>query len=145
MKIQQTKKPETRTQTDFLFEEPTFSIKPARKIGLKSSKKSTFLDKLWPKLVKISHFLGQRWDHQSPYHLSILDQVNCSVRWIWQSEFVPTLAQWVSHLGLSEMSFDISFGSWDVHRRNKYKSSETFVSWRQQCDSQQVLKIRATC
>ena len=24
-------------------------------------------------LVKIIHFLGQRWDHQSPYHLATLD------------------------------------------------------------------------
>ena len=73
MKIQQPKKPEIRTKVDFLFERANIlSKKPARKIGQKIKKKPTFEDKPWPKLVKNSHFLGQRWDHRSPYHLSTL-------------------------------------------------------------------------
>ena len=74
MKIQQPKKPEIRTKVDFLFERANIlSKKPARKIGQKIKKKPTFEDKPGPKLVKNSHFLGQRWDHRSPYHLSTLD------------------------------------------------------------------------
>ena len=73
MKIQQPKKPEIRTKVDFLFERANIlSKKPARKIGQKIKKKPTFEDKPWPKLVKNSQFLGQRWDHRSPYHLSTL-------------------------------------------------------------------------
>ena len=73
MKIQQPKNPEIRTKVDFLFERANIlSKKPARKIGQKIKKKPTFEDKPWPKLVKNSHFLGQRWNHRSPYHLSTL-------------------------------------------------------------------------
>ena len=47
MKIQQSKKPETGTKVDFLFERAKIlSKKPARKIGQKFKKKPTFEDKL---------------------------------------------------------------------------------------------------
>ena len=70
MKIQQPKKPETRTKVDFLLEKANIlSKKPAHKIGQKIKKKQTFEDKPCPKLVKNSHFLGQRWDHRSPISL----------------------------------------------------------------------------
>ena len=46
MKIQQAKKPETKTKVDFLFERANIlSKKPARKIGSKIKKKPTFRDK----------------------------------------------------------------------------------------------------
>ena len=46
MKIQQPKKPETRTKMGFLFERANIlSKKPARKIGKKIEKKPTFEDK----------------------------------------------------------------------------------------------------
>ena len=62
------KKHERRRNVDFLFERANIlSKKPARKICSKIKKKPTFWDKPWRKSVKISHFLGQSWDHQSSY------------------------------------------------------------------------------
>ena len=50
---------------DFSFEEETFCLKSQLvKLARKLRKKPTFWDKLSPSL-------GQRWDHQSAYHLSI--------------------------------------------------------------------------
>ena len=43
-----------------------------KKPALKNKEKSNFFRQTSPKLVKISHFLGQRWNHQSPYHLFML-------------------------------------------------------------------------
>ena len=46
VKIQQPKKPETRTKVDFFFERANIlSKKPARKIGYNIKKKPTFEDK----------------------------------------------------------------------------------------------------
>ena len=49
-----------------------FLISQVVPFAQKLRKKPTFWDKHWPKLVRKGHFLGQRWDHQCPYHLSTL-------------------------------------------------------------------------
>ena len=97
------KKPEIRTKVDFSFERANIlSKKPARKIGRKIRKKPTFEDKPWPKLVKNSHFLGQRWDRRSPYHLSTLKKAFHNV-WhnglrlnIFQLDLPTKMTRWLS-------------------------------------------------
>ena len=57
MKIQQPKKPETRTKVDFWFERAgILSTKPARKIGPKVKNKQLFETNLDPNWQKIATF-----------------------------------------------------------------------------------------
>ena len=66
MKMQQPKKPETRTKVDFLFERATFCQKSQLvKLAQKLRKSQPLETNPDSKLVKISHILRQKWDHQS--------------------------------------------------------------------------------
>ena len=77
MKIKQPKRPDQGQRWISCLKEPTFCQKShIVKLAKKLRKKRTFEDKSGPKLVKNSHFLGQRWDHRSPYHSPTLGNVN---------------------------------------------------------------------
>ena len=69
----------TKTKVDFFFERANILSKSqlirlikAQKLRKSQLFETKLVNFFRPKLVKISHFLGQRWDYQSPYHLSTL-------------------------------------------------------------------------
>ena len=77
MKIKQPKKARSRTKVDFLFERANILSKShIIKLTKKLRKSELLRTNLDINLVKNSHFLGQRWDHRSPYHLPTLGNVN---------------------------------------------------------------------
>ena len=78
-------------------------------------KKPTCWDRPWPKLVKNSHFLAQRWDHQFAYHSSTPGLFRISAclhkRWWW-----------------SFMSFTILVNSRETYRIHIYKLDKELES-----------------
>ena len=66
---------------DFLFVRASIlSKKAARKV-----RKSQFLRQTLTQNSNNSHFLGQRWDHQFPYHLATTAMSRYSLQWFQRS------------------------------------------------------------
>ena len=93
--------PQARTKVNFLFERANIlSRKPARKTGSKIKKKPAFWDKPWHKWVKISHFLRQRWKHQSQYDLSTFVLRDAFFLWLVSQ-------RWKNHCKLQETCYNL--------------------------------------